>query len=395
VVFEAKVFGRERGISSRILFSNPPGKEGRTLSNSPKHSGSASDFTIDDWLRKFGRMYGKRHEKHTTEYMISRLVEEVAELVNPMELQDRAQIAPNLADVFSWTCSIAYKLNIDLSTVTWEKYGMNAPRPKSAGMTSPQPTLQSFSHPSSLRDWQTFISKVYQEENARLSPMNALVAMMKDVGDLAMIHRMREPQSEVTLKLAAILAWTLTIAQLLQLDLSVVVNEKYDDHCPECGREICDTDVCHPFKTMFVSFGRNTSDEEKYVVLDSAAKRGFKTLVNPAPDLESTSELSTSIDLINNSDVACVILSTRGSSSEDLKSSYRQIFESLGCLAMLSKGDVWIFTKDPSKDLEAFLKTAFQDEGVEAISYADANHLKGLFDGALLELDRKREAFKS
>ncbi len=341
-------------------------------------------------------MYGKRHEKHTTEYMISRLVEEVAELVNPMEAQDRSQISPNLADVFSWICSIAYKLNIDLPTVTWEKYGTNAPRPISSTPSEvKQPgTLESYSHPRTLTDWQSFISQVYRAENARLSPMNALVAMMKDVGDLAMIHRKRESQKEVTLKLAAILAWTLTIAQLLQLDLSTIVNKKYDNQCPECGKEICDTDVCHPFKTMFVSFGRNTSDEEKYVILDSATKRGFKTLVNPAPDLESTSELSTSIDLINNSDVACIVLSTKGTGSDDLKATYRQIFESLASYAMLSKGDIWVFTKDPSKDLESFLKTAFKAEGIEAISYVDANHLNALFDRCLSDLDRKRDMSK-
>lgn len=373
------------------MLKSPPPEDEPKAKISSSGSNSTADLSLDDWLSKFGRIYGQRHEKHTTEYMISRLVEEVAELVNPMEAQDRAEIAPNLADVFSWTCSIAYKLNIDLSTVTWEKYGTNAPRPKSDNLQAKKGSLQSFSHPHSLKDWQLFISELYRAENSRLSPMNALVAMMKDVGDLAMIQRKRDPQNEITLKLAAILAWTLTIAQLLQLDLSTVVNEKYDNRCPECGKEICDTDICHPFKTMFVSFGRNTGDEEKYVVLDSAAKRGFKTLVNPTPALESTSELSTSIDLINNSDVACIVLSTRGSGIDDLKATYRQIFESLACFAMLSKGDIWVFTRDPSKDLESFLKTAFQGEGIEAISYVDANHLKGLFDRCLSDLERKKD----
>ena len=47
--------------------------------------------------------------------------------------------------------------------------------------------------------------------------MNALVAMMKDVGELAMLHRKRVPMEKITSKLAAILAWTLTMAQLLKL----------------------------------------------------------------------------------------------------------------------------------------------------------------------------------
>ncbi|MGI0085491.1 MAG: MazG nucleotide pyrophosphohydrolase domain-containing protein, partial [Nitrososphaerales archaeon] len=166
-------------------------------------------LALDDWLTKFGRIYGKRHDKHSTEYMISRLVEEVAELVNPMESQDKTKIAPNLADVFSWTCSLAFKLNIDLSSLAWQKYGKNTPRPSSSYA---QPSLQEFSEPSTLQLWQSFISKLYQEENERLTPMNALVAMMKDVGDLAMLNRKRTSQDQITSKLAAILAWTLTIA---------------------------------------------------------------------------------------------------------------------------------------------------------------------------------------
>ncbi len=41
---------------------------------------SYEQFSLDEWLSKFSRIYGKRHDKHTTEYLISRLVEEVASL---------------------------------------------------------------------------------------------------------------------------------------------------------------------------------------------------------------------------------------------------------------------------------------------------------------------------
>ena len=70
------------------------------------------NLSLDEWLTKFGRIYGKRHDKHTTEYIISRLVEEVAELVNPMESQDIALIDPSLADVFSWICSQGHLRNM-------------------------------------------------------------------------------------------------------------------------------------------------------------------------------------------------------------------------------------------------------------------------------------------
>ena len=361
-------------------------KAGRSkVSSGKKDESEFQNLTLDDWLAKFGRVYGKRHDKHTTEYMISRLVEEVAELVNPMESQDKTRIAPNLADVFSWTCSLSFKLNIDLSSLAWQKYGKNAPRSSNLA----QPSLQEFSQPQTLQQWQRFISKLYQEENTRLTPMNALLAMMKDVGDLAMLNRKREGQDQITSKLAAILAWTLTIAQLLQLDLTSVVYEKYDDHCPVCGQSICDTDVCHPFRTMYVSFGSRTSDEEKYTILDAATRFGFETLLNSAPSLQSTNDLSTSLDLINRSDAACLLLSS--SEGKVSGAEYRQIFETLACHSILSKGNVWIFAKDQNSEFSGFLSGTFASEKITVVPYSDPNHLKGLFQSYLEQISRKRK----
>lgn len=350
-----------------------------------QQKGSYLELSLDEWIARFGRIYGKRHDKHTAEYMISRLVEEVAELVNPMESQDKSQIAPNLADVFSWTCSLAFKLNIDLSALAWQKYGRNAPRPPWSSESTSQSSLQEFTPPSTLQEWQGFISKLYQQENLRLTPTNSLVAMMKDVGDLAMLNRKRAPSDQFTSKLAAILAWTLTIAQLLHLDLATIVYEKYDNHCPSCGQEICDTDVCHPFRTMFVSFAHDTSDEVKYVLLDSATNFGFKTLVNSVQVAGNTRDLSSSLDLISKSDAACIVLPS--SSSED--SQYKQIFDVLACYSILSKGNVWVFSRDISKGLANYLQNAFADEKIAVIPFMDPRNLKGLFENYLQRLNLK------
>lgn len=352
----------------------------------PSHESSYLELSLDEWIARFGRIYGKRHDKHTTEYMISRLVEEVAELVNPMESQDKTQIAPNLADVFSWTCSLAFKLDIDLSLIAWQKYGRNAPRPPWSPELSSQASLQEFTPPSTLQQWQQFISKLYQQENLRLTPTNSLVAMMKDVGDLAMLNRKRAPADQITSKLAAILAWTLTISQLLRLDLATIVYEKYDNHCPSCGKEICDTDICHPFKTIFVSFAYDTSDEVKYVLLDSATNFGLKTLVSSVQLAANTRDLSFSLDLISKSDVACVVLS----SGLEEDSQYKQIFDVLACYSSLSKGNVWVFSKDVTKGLASYLEKAFVDEKIIVTPFKDPQNLKVLFENYLQGLNLKK-----
>jgi hypothetical protein len=209
---------------------------------------------------------------------------------------------------------------------------------------------------------------------------------MKDVGDLAMLNRKRAPMEQITSKLAAIFAWTLALAQLLQLDLATVVYEKYDAHCPVCGQEICDTDICHPFKTMFVSFSKEIPDEEKYVILDVAATYRFRTLVNPTVKIENTRDLSTSLDLLSRSDAACILISPN--SSKD--SEYRQVFETLSAFSVLSRGNVWVFGKDETEGLSQFLQS-IEGEKIKIVSYKDAGNLKSLFENCLEELKLKRE----
>jgi len=361
-------------------------KDSRLTEKSPEiiPKENSPNLSLEEWITKFGRIYGKRHDKHTTEYMISRLVEEVAELVSPME--SRGDLGPGLADVFSWTCSLAYKLKIDLAALAWEKYGKNPPRPGSFNDTL---ELHQFSQPRSLRDWQLFVSKLYGEENATLSPMNALVALMKDVGDLAMLNRKRASAGQITSKLAAILAWTLTLSQLLQLDLSEQVHIKYDDRCPVCLQSTCDTDVCHPLVNMFVSFGEVVSDEEKYAILDTLERFGFHAILSNSPEVNSTKDLSGSFDLISRCDTACLVLTdSRGKQGID----YRQVFEVLACYSMLSRGNIWIFANTTSNEFKSYLETLFSSEKISVSNFSDSRHLRAMLESRLSILEDKRKS---
>ncbi len=316
--------------------------------------------------------------------MISRLVEEVAELVSPMEA--RGDLGPGLADVFSWTCSLAYKLNVDLADLAWQKYGKHPPKIRSLTGSL---DLNEFSQPRTLKEWQVFVSRLYRNENSTLSPMNALVALMKDVGDLAMLNRKRAAPDQITSKLAAILAWTMTLSQLLKLDLSSVVYGKYDDHCPVCLQTMCDTDVCHPLVNMFVSFGSHVRDEEKYAILDAVEKFGFHPILSKSFETSATKDLSASFDLISRCDAACLILTNEGISSNV---DYQQIFEVLTCYSLLSKGNIWLFTNTGTTEFKSYLEKVFSSERISVSSFGDAGHLRAVLELKLRELQDKKKA---
>jgi len=343
---------------------------------------SFQDISLEEWLNKFGRIYGKRHDKHTTEYMISRLVEEVAELVSPME--SRGDLGPGLADVFSWTCSLAYKLNVDLAALAWQKYGKNPPMSGSRDRTV---DLNEFSQPRALSEWQSFVSKLYRRENATLSPMNALVALMKDVGDLAMLNRKRAAPEQVNSKLAAILAWTLTLSQLLKLDLSEVVFNKYDNRCPVCLQPTCDTDICHPLVNMFVSFGDLVADEDKYALLETIDKFGYQAVLSKLPEANSTKDLSSSLDLISRCDTGCLILTD---SIRSKKIDYAQIFEVFACYSMLSKGNIWILANKGSEEFKSYIEGLLSNEKIIVSQYSDSAHLRAILGSKLRELEEKK-----
>lgn len=360
-------------------------ESGRSVIDPPlARSDGFYDLSIEEWIAKFGRIYGKRHDKHTTEYMISRLVEEVAELVSPME--SRGDLGPGLADVFSWICSLAYKLNLDLAALAWQKYGSNPPKTK---RPDGSPSLEEFSQPRSLRDWQLFISKLYAQENATLSPMNALVALMKDVGDLSMLNRKRATPDQITSKLSAILAWTLALSQLLRLDLSEVVYAKYDDHCPVCLQTTCDTDICHPLVNMFVSFGEGILDEEKYAVLDTVSRFGYHAILSNSSDVTSTRDISTSFDLISRCDAACLVLPKKETTRAF---GFGRVFEVLTCYSMLSRGNIWIFARDESSDFKSYLENVFSSESISISSFSDSSHLRAILEIRLRELEQKKRA---
>ncbi len=222
-----------------------------------------------------------------------------------------------------------------------------------------------------------------------LSPMNALVALMKDVGDLAMLNRKRALADQTTSKSAAILAWTLTLAQLMDLDLSEVVYEKYDDHCPVCHQSTCDTDVCHPMVNMFVSFGDTVTDEEKYAVLDAVGKFGFHAVLSNASEVNSTKDLSVSFDLISRCDAACLILTNDAITK---RVDYRQIFEVLACYSMLSKGNIWIFASNETDEFKVYLENVFSAEKIVISNFSESSHLRAILESKLRVLEERKRA---
>jgi len=92
-----------------------------------------------------------------------------------------------------------------------------------------------------LDDFQQLIRRMYYEKDVARGVDGTFMWLMEEVGELAAALRSgtRAQQSE---EFADVLAWLTTIANVVGVDLSSAVAEKYGAGCPGCGKLACTCD---------------------------------------------------------------------------------------------------------------------------------------------------------
>lgn len=90
----------------------------------------------------------------------------------------------------------------------------------------------------SIADFQGLIHRMYFEKDARRGPEATFLWLMEEVGELAAAVR-SGTKEELRGEFADVLAWLTTIANILEIDLTEAIQEKYGDGCPGCGRFAC------------------------------------------------------------------------------------------------------------------------------------------------------------
>jgi NTP pyrophosphatase (non-canonical NTP hydrolase) len=68
---------------------------------------------------------------------------------------------------------------------------------------------------------------------------------VEELGEL--MHQLKKPENEINREsveeeMADILAWTASLANLLEIDLNQAVEKKYPGYCIKCGENPCQ---CH------------------------------------------------------------------------------------------------------------------------------------------------------
>ena len=90
----------------------------------------------------------------------------------------------------------------------------------------------------SLSDFQLLIRRMYHEKDVARGVEGTFMWLMEEVGELATALRNGSHEERVG-EFADVLAWLTTIANVVGVDLSQAVLQKYGGGCPGCGRFVC------------------------------------------------------------------------------------------------------------------------------------------------------------
>ena len=90
----------------------------------------------------------------------------------------------------------------------------------------------------SLVDWQRLIRDMYFEKDVARGIDGTFMWLMEEIGELAAALRDGTPQERAA-EFADVLAWLTTIANVVEVDLTEAIRQKYGSGCPGCGRYVC------------------------------------------------------------------------------------------------------------------------------------------------------------
>src|SRR5918995_1867365 len=91
----------------------------------------------------------------------------------------------------------------------------------------------------SLQDFQALIRRMYLDKDIARGVDGTFMWLMEEVGELAAALR-EGTHEEQAAEFADVLAWLITIANVVEVDLADAVRRKYGAGCPGCGQFVCE-----------------------------------------------------------------------------------------------------------------------------------------------------------
>ncbi len=92
-----------------------------------------------------------------------------------------------------------------------------------------------------IKESQELMKNLYLEKDSKRGTEKTVLKLMEEMGELAE-SVLLEDEEKIKEEIVDIIAWTLSIANILKIDVSSAFKEKYDEICPRCSSNPCSCD---------------------------------------------------------------------------------------------------------------------------------------------------------
>jgi NTP pyrophosphatase (non-canonical NTP hydrolase) len=91
-----------------------------------------------------------------------------------------------------------------------------------------------------LRELQTLLDRIYGERDRKRGPERTLLWLVSEVGEVSeVLIKGKGSGSSYEVELADALAWLLSFANVVGIDIEGVFLKRYGSGCPRCGSIPC------------------------------------------------------------------------------------------------------------------------------------------------------------
>ena len=307
-------------------------------------------WTLREWSAMFKDIYETRNLSLSPHQTLHRLIEETAELVKPIFLDNKREIEWSLPDIVAWLCAFANKCKIDLQEIM-TKY-IEEPPGKRGRRYLPTDVLgYGKEQPETLEEWRLYLGFIYRNENMNMPPELMISRLIEDVGMTSRSLRRRKRMSVIKKNLAGVLAWTIALANKSQIVLEDEVYNKYPNYCFRCRNRPCE---CFRLSTIFISYTTDTRGVMLQVkdLIEKDLKLKVEVFEKLGPAFHRM-RMVEAFNAINRSDGAVVLLDDHWSENV-----WAELIE---ILKVIDENNIWICVHDKKKKKRGKLKLMLED----------------------------------
>jgi NTP pyrophosphatase (non-canonical NTP hydrolase) len=91
-----------------------------------------------------------------------------------------------------------------------------------------------------IRKFQALMRQLYIHQDQKRGLENTFIWLVEEIGELAnCLNKKNIEKSNIEEELSDVIAWTFSLANLLEIDLETALKENYPDRCKKCESNPC------------------------------------------------------------------------------------------------------------------------------------------------------------